>query len=391
MVASHGIVDGCFAVFSLATAIATALTASIKLGLLDVANDPTHSTPRGARKRMMLRAASAPTMAAAVLGILAAIIAVGKGRSERVLTVLMFVGIVLPAAFALWATLHTKLHLRGWPLAGTLAGVATAAGALVLVTSPEVWRSVVSSRDIAQERSRAVRLASRPWYPGPTYECDAAKACSAPVEGATFNSFTNTSSEGDERFFVSARVVSRFTLIRRTESSLWFNTLEVAAGDEVSVKVYFRNAGCRPIRARPTSCVDTSTFIMQNARVGIFIPSTKSAGLTVLGVLYAENADPARVADRVALVSDEPFQLEYIPETARLFNEYSGGIVRNSSAPGYGTRVGPEVISDSAVIGDDPARFGHRMGAMVGYNKLDGVLHPGFGNQGYVSVRLRVV
>jgi hypothetical protein len=96
--------------FSLATAIATALTAAIKLGLLDFRQEidrvgaPPPTPHRW--KRIAHRTAAAATLCAAVLGILAALIAVGKEQSEPLLTVFMFVGIVAPAAYALWATLH---------------------------------------------------------------------------------------------------------------------------------------------------------------------------------------------------------------------------------------------------------------------------------------------
>jgi hypothetical protein len=200
---------------SLAGVMATALTAAIALGLL---------APH--RSKFQL-GASALTLCASVLGVLAALIAVGKGRSETVLTWLMFTGVIAPAAYVLWATLHRRLELPGWATTGALVAVGLVGGALLLATSPEIWGSL-GLRDIEAQRRQAERSASQAWPPDRTvYECDSQRVCPGP-EWPTFNAHTNSAYGGDERYFVTASLVPRTLLSSSsTASTQTVNVLEV--------------------------------------------------------------------------------------------------------------------------------------------------------------------
>jgi hypothetical protein len=383
--------------FSLATAIATAITAAVKLGLLDVKRDAKAHGAEANRSFALRRAASAVTLCAAILGILAALIAIGNGNSQRLLTILMFVGIVAPAAYTLWATLHNLLGLSGVQLVTALVGVATAAVVLLLVTSPQLWRSVVSPNAIRDERRTAEKLAGKPWPPGrKMYECDTEKFCYIPkVREPRLNAFTNSTVGGDESYFTSASLVPRNILeTTATASTLRVNVLEVQQGDEVRVTVFYRNGGCLLLQDSETkkySCEvrDRST---RNASVALLIPKKEAAGQVVVGVIHADNARPKTIADPVAFVSDERFHLRMIPESARLFNGYSGGKTLNgSTAQGTGLRLPNTIVTEVAGSHADPSQFTPSMGGRIGYNKLDGVLVPGIGQWGLVQVRLRVV
>jgi hypothetical protein len=343
---------------------------------------------------MARRGAAALTLCAAVMGILAALIAVGKGQSEQLLTILMFVGVAAPATYALWAMLHDMLKLRRGPLVGVMAAVAAAAVTLVVITSPGVLQSVFSPRQIERERDDAQRLAGKPWYPAKSFECDTASRCYIPnVKAPAFNAFRNSSVGGDERRFAAATQKATLFTIGSATSALPVSVLEVEPGDEVRVTAYYRNGGCRLLKNPKTKAFFCDPkLVTRDARVGVFVPSTESAGLTVLVVLYAENARPQRIADRVAFVSHTPFRLEFIPESARILNGYSGGkTIDNRTAPGTGIRLDDRVVADVAQVRDDPTRFTPQMGVQLGYNKLDGALAPGFGQYGYVSLRMRVI
>src|SRR5262245_45995534 len=73
----------------LATAIATALGAAVHFDLLKP------------RESFWQRAGAMLIISAAVLGVVSALIAVGKGRSQAPLTQLMFIGLACPALYAL--------------------------------------------------------------------------------------------------------------------------------------------------------------------------------------------------------------------------------------------------------------------------------------------------
>jgi len=377
--------------FSLATAIATALTAAVKLGLLDVGHPDGDWT---ARQKRALRGVATFTLCAAVIGILAALIAVGKGRSERLLTILIFVGLVAPATYTLWATLHDKLKLRRRPLAAAMMGVGACAGLLIVATSPELIRSVIAPHDIDAERRHAEEISTTPANSAGSYECDSARRCVIPgVKTPVFNAFTNTASAGDERDFAQASLTPRSILSTSSAGSvLRFNVVEVRPFDEVRLFVYYRNAGCRPVTLDTGAASCDSTVVTRNARVGVFVPSTASAGQSVLVVLYADNAQPPRIADRVAFVSDTPFRLELISESARMINGYSGGTDRQGGrAPGFGIPLDDRIVQDLGAIDGRPTQFTRQMGVRLGYQKLNGELEAGFGNAGYVTVRMRIV
>jgi hypothetical protein len=357
----------------LATAIATSLGAAIKLKLLQ---------PRDHR---LYRVGATLIMCIAVLGIVAALIAVGKGHSERILTWVMFAGLCLPAMYAFAASLVGMLHRR-WERYVTAAAVFAAAALLLLITSPSVLHALFSPRDIAKERLHAEARAERYFYPAKTYECQPSSdrgvsSCADGGSRVAFNAYTNSSVEGDERRFVTGNIAPRLLLQRETSSALTFNVVEVSRGDEVRVRVYFRNA------AFPKHHEKVDAISTRNARLGVFISRKSSAGAVVLAVLYADNATPRIVGDRLAFVSAHPFHLSYIPESARLVNRYSG-----QGGVGTGLRVSDDVVGDLDAIHDDPRQFKPTMGAPIGYSKLDGRIgdvNP-FNQQGWVWLRFRV-
>jgi hypothetical protein len=356
----------------LATAIATSLGAAIKLRLLQQ------------RDRALPRIGATLILSIAVLGMVAALIAVGKGHSDRVLTWAMFAGLCCPATYAFAASLSEMLDRR-WERAATAGVLFSLAAVLLLVTSPSVLHALFSPRDLARERRDAEARAERFYHPGRTYECTpttdrGVSNCAAGGARVSFNDYTNSSVEGDERRFVTGNIAPTLLLQRETSSSLTFNSVEVSRGDEVRVRVYFRN-GAVPQRG------DVKAVTTRNARVGVFVSRTASAGNVVLAVLYADNASPRVIAGRVAFVSSEPFRLTYIPESARLVNRYSG-----QGGIGTGLRLPDAIVGDLDAIHDDPRRFKPTMGTPIGYSKLDGRIgdvNP-YNQQGWVWLRFRV-
>src|SRR5204863_9696861 len=111
-------------------------------------------------------------------------------------------------------------------------------------------------------------------------------------------------------------------------SALRVNVVDVKPGDEVRLSAFYRNGACAGSVWDPNIkgfVCKASSPVTRNARVGVFLPSGKWAGQTVLVVLYAENARPQRIADRVAIVSHTPIRLEFTLESARILIGYSGG------------------------------------------------------------------
>jgi hypothetical protein len=357
----------------LATAIAGSLGVAVKLGLLH------------RREWALARIGATLILAIAVLGMVAALIAVGKGHTERILTWAMFAGLCCPAMYAFAASLTDMLPVR-WERYLTAGVLFALAGLLLLVASPSVLRALFSPRDIAKERRDAAALAERYYYPAKTFECQPTKDrgvsnCADAGARVGFNAYTNSSVEGDERRFVTGNIAPISLLQRETSSALTFNVVEVNRGQEVRVRVYFRNA------AYPDHGQKIEKIQTRNARAAVFVPAKRSAGATLLAVLYADNATPRVIADRVAFVSEQPFKLSFIPESGRLQNRYSG-----QGGVGSGLRVPDAIVENMDRIRDDPQRFRPTMGTPIGYSKLDG--HIGdvnpFNEQGWIWLRFRV-
>ena len=178
------------------------------------------------------------------------------------------------------------------------------------------------------------------WGPGrPTF------TWSKPATYVTFNSFTDNPKYGDERAFFDGRNVN---------SSTALDTVQVNDNDELSLRVFFHN-----------NAAENLNLVATNTRVSILLPKTAKTSTFSTAGITADNANPREVWDTVDFTGARPFNLEYVPGSAQLWNNVFRGAQ----------------LSDSIVTSS---------GALVGFDKIDGRV-PGCERfAGFVTIKARV-
>jgi hypothetical protein len=186
--------------------------------------------------------------------------------------------------------------------------------------------------------------------------CEAGTLTCGSATGPTFNSFGSVPSFGDQRYFVDARRSDQ-----TAKGSFSDPLRDVSHGSrEVVLRMYVNND------ADP----DTNSNglgVARNTQVRFELPYVTGDALRAVGVVRADNARPIEVVDAVDLTSDEPFHLEFLRGSGKLYNDgrYKNGVAR-----------GDEITS---------------AGVRIGCSSLDGSVPGGFGCQAIVQIRLRVV
>lgn len=175
----------------------------------------------------------------------------------------------------------------------------------------------------------------------------------SPATYAVLNSITDNPNFGDERNFVQVKNA------KITNAGSWKDTLEVHLGDEIYVRAYYENSAGDNFRDDPTSWIQGARAYLTYHTDGDF--------LNPVGVqIHADNA--STVWDGATLRSKTLFRL--VPE------EKSGLIENNFHTDGYPFAVSTMTSPD---------------GLLLGYQKMDGTIIPGFQYSGYISFKFRVV
>jgi uncharacterized repeat protein (TIGR01451 family) len=173
------------------------------------------------------------------------------------------------------------------------------------------------------------------------------------LEGPVFNSFINTPSYGDERAFLDARRSDQ------TASGSYKNVLDdVTDGSkEVVVRMYIHNNANESTNA-------SGLGVAKNTKVRVSVPTAAGNSLRARGYISADNA--ALVEDTVDFVDDKKFKVEFIPGSARLFDNDN---FKN------GVKLSNSIVTTGATIGSD---------------SLNGELKGCFEYEAIVQVRLKV-
>lgn len=166
-----------------------------------------------------------------------------------------------------------------------------------------------------------------------------------PAKFITFNSITDNPSVSDERNFVRVRDIG--------DSNLG-DQMAVRDGQEIVVQIYFDNDAGANLKLKS-----------KNTRARVALPSATVKSTTLTGYIMADNAKPISVSDTVALSSDTPFSLSYEKGSAQIWNN----VLRGAS------------LADSVISAD---------GALIGYDKIDGVIQSGPQYSGYVTLKFKV-
>lgn len=162
----------------------------------------------------------------------------------------------------------------------------------------------------------------------------------------TFNSITNNPVAGDERPFLDGKVT--------TAAGNNVDKINVKNNDEVVLRVYFHN-----------NAKASLNLVSTNTKVKILLPKTPKTATYAAGYITSDNANPRVVADTVDFTGERPFNLEYVPGSARITTNALSNIALNDS-----------IVTDA--------------GALIGYNSLNGQV-PGCANfSGWVTIRALV-
>lgn len=158
----------------------------------------------------------------------------------------------------------------------------------------------------------------------------------------TFNSISD-GKFGDEKNFVAAKVASE-------DVKLWnANSIKVQDGETYTIRLYLHNNNPN---GKDAVALDVKTTFS--------LPVEISTQQTIIGYLDSSNAKPSRYWDGVTLVSDTPFFIEYVEDSARFTNTNFSGV-----------ELGNDIIIS---------------GALVGYNDLDGKIPGCYEYDGLVTI-----
>jgi uncharacterized repeat protein (TIGR01451 family) len=168
-----------------------------------------------------------------------------------------------------------------------------------------------------------------------------------PADHITFNSITDNPVIGDERAFLTASAPGE----AYTDP---VNSLQ--NGDEFTLRVYYHNNAAKNLNLKAT-----------NTTVKVALPSGSKTSQQVTAYISADNATPKTVYDTVDLTAANKgyFELEYVAGSAILKNNsFTNGVK----------------LSDSIVT----------TGALVGFDKIDGIVPGCECYSGWVTLKLKV-
>lgn len=172
-----------------------------------------------------------------------------------------------------------------------------------------------------------------------------------------FNTISN-SVNGNEKNFVSTR---EFNGPNTTEEDHVWNTKEITV----------ENGGIYIIRLYVHNNSPYSNHVATNTRVAFSIPATSATSIPVHGFISSDNASPNKYWDGVVFKNDTKFHLEYIYESAYLYNNGIGA---------GGIQLSDEIVTSAA-----------ENGVLIGYDELDGNVPGCYQYANYVTIRVMAV
>lgn len=197
----------------------------------------------------------------------------------------------------------------------------------------------------------SVAAMAHAWYPNrPTYTIQ------QPADHVTFNSITNNPNEGDERGFFSAKDA------KNTQPGGFSQTVNnLKDGQEVLLRVYVHNNAADNLNGTNFN----GKGVAKNTKVRIHLPTASGSALKANAYVSADNAAPKEVADTINLGSSGNFNLTYM----------SGSAIQYTNAVPTGIKLSDSIVSS---------------GALIGYNKADGVVPGCFKYSSIVTIKVKV-
>lgn len=161
------------------------------------------------------------------------------------------------------------------------------------------------------------------------------------MNGPVFNSFINTPSYGDERYFTDGYRTDRG---KASTADTISNVTE--GSKKVVIRIYVHNNANDYTNA-------SGKGVARNTKVKLELPNKSGSSLQAVGAISASNATPSEVTDTVYLTASRPFSVKYEPGSAKLLRGNSSYALSDSIV----TSGAP--IGDSAMNGELPGCFGH--------------------------------
>lgn len=172
------------------------------------------------------------------------------------------------------------------------------------------------------------------------------------MNGPVFNSFVNTPSYGDERYFTDGYRTDQ------GDPSTADTVKDVTEGSkQVVIRMYVHNNANQDTNA-------SGKGIARNAKVSLELPTQSGSALQAVGAISASNSAPAEVSDTVYLTANRKFHVDYVEGSAKL--------LRGSSS---------YALNDSIVSG----------GALIGDKTMDGNLPGCFDYAALVEVTVNII
>lgn len=170
------------------------------------------------------------------------------------------------------------------------------------------------------------------------------------MNGPVFNSFINTPSYGDERYFTDGYRTDR------GKASTADTITDVTDGSkQLVIRMYVHNNANQDTNA-------SGKGMAHNAKVKLELPTNSGSSLQAVGAISASNA--SEVSDTVYMTANRAFKVQYVPGSAKL--------LRGSSS---------YALSDSIVSS----------GAPIGYQSMNGELPGCFGYAALVEVTVNII
>lgn len=242
---------------------------------------------------------------------------------------------------------HVSKHLV-WA-----AVIATLIAAVIMTATPQVVhlaRQLVPEKPKPQQEAiEEATVSTGTWGPSRTiYRCNPGISCLG-ADHVVFDSTVNDPFIGDERYFMTAKVLGARTPL---QSAVWVNP-----GDTVLIRAFIANNA-------EVSRATWSRLTAHGTRFQLTIPTNNAKVLPLIGKIVATNADPRKIHDTVFLRSHLRFSVKYDWGSA-LFTNRSHRALR---------------LSDD-IVGE---------GTPIGYRNADGIFPPCLCNGGYVTLAVHV-
>ena len=148
---------------------------------------------------------------------------------------------------------------------------------------------------------------------------------------------------GDERFFYNVRDTTA------PPTTPWQRDIKIERGKTYLLRLFIHN-----------SADESDKGIAEGTRIRVSLPTCTGHRIASTAFIEALNTEPLQIWDSVHFISDEPFNLAYVPGSAQLCNNHFSC----EGAPGEDGEISNDFLTSN--------------GTLIGYDHLDGLFRAGY-------------